>query len=151
MLRERHWAIDDDGSGALEFVTLGTILLVPLVYLVLALGTVQEQTFGVEAPARLTARAIALAEDPQTALARGDEIIAGIVDEYGIDPDAVQVTISCVPADAVCPSAGTTMTVTVATRTPLPLLPAFLGIDHLASVPIEAAATQKMSRQWGSG
>ena len=46
---------DDDGSAALEFIAVGVILLVPLVYLIIALGAVQEQTLGVEAAARHTA------------------------------------------------------------------------------------------------
>jgi hypothetical protein len=29
---------DDDGSAALEFIAVGVILLVPLVYLIIALG-----------------------------------------------------------------------------------------------------------------
>lgn len=54
---------DDAGSAALEFITIGVILLVPLVYLVVALGAIQEQTLGVEAAARHIARTIAQAPD----------------------------------------------------------------------------------------
>ncbi|MGB3374763.1 MAG: TadE family protein, partial [Microbacterium sp.] len=64
--------VDDAGSAALEFITVGVLLLVPLVYLVLALGAIQEQTLGVEAAARHTARVIGQAADASTATARGD-------------------------------------------------------------------------------
>ena len=37
---------DDRGSAVVEFVTLGVLLLVPLVYLVLAMGRVQAATYA---------------------------------------------------------------------------------------------------------
>ena len=63
MHRRNPWETDDVGSAALEFITVGVVLLVPLVYLIIALGTIQEQALGVDAAARHTARAIALAPD----------------------------------------------------------------------------------------
>ena len=49
---------DDDGSAALEFILVGLVLLVPIVYLVIALGAIQGQALGVETGARQLARAI---------------------------------------------------------------------------------------------
>ncbi|WP_348639572.1 TadE family protein [Microbacterium aurantiacum] len=142
---------NDDGSAALEFITVGVILLVPLVYLVLALGVIQEQTLGAEAAARHTARVISQAPDAETAAARSDAVLAGVIDEYGLDADAVQVSISCTPARAACPSAGATMIVTVRTSASLPLVPPLFGLDRMATVPLEASAVQKVSRLWGEG
>lgn len=142
---------NDDGSAALEFITIGMILLVPLVYLVVALGTIQEQTLGVEAAARHTARAMSQASDAENAAVRGDAVIAGVVEEYGLDPEQVGLSLSCTPAGASCPSAGATLLVTVSTRAALPLVPPVLGLDRLATIPIEATAVQKVSRQWGTG
>ena len=59
--------MDDEGSPALELITVGVVLIVPLVYLIVALGAIQEQTLGAEAAARQTARVIALAPDADTA------------------------------------------------------------------------------------
>src|SRR5690606_27732169 len=115
---------DDSGSAALEFITVGVLLLVPLVYLVLALGAIQEQTLGVEAAARHTARVIGQAPDAETAGARGDAVLASVIREYGIDDDAVDVQISCRPATGPCPAAGSTVIVTVSTRVSLPFMPA---------------------------
>ena len=83
---------DDDGSAALEFIAVGVILLVPLVYLIIALGAVQEQTLGVEAAARHTARAIALAPDAGTAAMRSEQVIASISDQYGLDAESIEVS-----------------------------------------------------------
>lgn len=151
MRRWNRWATDDEGSAALEFITVGLILLVPLVYLIAALGVIQEQTLGIEAAARHTARVMSLAPDAETAAARGEQVLAGIVAEYGIDPDAVDVALTCVPAGAGCPAAGATVTVTVATRVTLPLVPSLFGLDQSTAIPVEAAAVQKISRLWGGG
>jgi len=150
MLRWRAWARDETGSAALEFVTVGVILLVPLVYLVIVLGSIQEQSLGAEAAARHMARAIALAPDAETAEMRSDEVLRGVVEEYGIESDSVEVSLTCAPASAECPAAGATIVVTVEVTVHLPFVPSVLGIDRALAIPLEASAMQKISRQWGS-
>ena len=150
MLRWNRWAKDEDGSAALEFVTVGVILLIPLVYLVITLGAVQEQLLGVEAAARHTARVIGQADDAATAAENSDALLANVIDEYGMDADSVEVSISCTPRANECPSAGATVIVTVSTVVSLPLVPAIFGLDRAASIPLQAAAAQKVSRLWGS-
>ena len=49
----------DEGSAALEFILVGLVLLVPIVYLIVALGLIQGQSLGVETGARQLARPIA--------------------------------------------------------------------------------------------
>lgn len=142
---------NEDGSAALEFITVGVILLIPLVYLVIALGTIQQQMLGVEAASRHTVRAIALADDAGTAAAEGAAVLAHAVTEYDIDPNAVEVSMTCAPEGVPCPSAGAIVTVTVSTRVALPLIPSLLGLDRAASVGVEGVAVQKMSRLWGEG
>jgi hypothetical protein len=141
---------DDEGSAALEFIAVGVILLVPLIYLVIALGAIQEQTFGAEAAARHIARVVARAPDPATAAERSDAVLAGIVDEYGLDEDAVDLSLSCTPLVVECPSAGATIIVTVTTRVGLPLVPEAFGLDRSTAVPVQAEAAQKVSRLWGA-
>ncbi|MCR2811513.1 TadE family protein [Microbacterium sp. zg.Y1090] len=151
MPRRRPWSdavAEDDGAAALEFILVGVILLVPLVYLVVALGAVQSQTLGAEAGARHIARAVATAPDAATAAARTERVLASVVDEYALSADAVDVSITCVPVGVACPAAGATLRVTIATRVTLPLVPAVLGWEHLAAVPVEATAVQKVSRFW---
>jgi Flp pilus assembly protein TadG len=143
--------MDDDGSAALEFIAVGVVLLVPLVYLVIALGAIQEQTLGVEAAARHTARAIALAPDAATASLRSERVLVSMSDQYGIDADATEVSVTCAPAGVACPSAGATVTVTVATSVSLPLIPAIFGLDEAASIGVEGSGVQKVPRLWGSG
>ena len=137
------------GSAPLEFIVVGLLLLVPLVYLIASLGLIQSHALGVESGARHMARAIAMAPDAATADARAGAILRTTADEYGIDPSGIDVRFACTPAGA-CPRAGATMIVTVAARVPLPLVPPVLGLDRIASVPVSATAVHKVSRFWGA-
>lgn len=141
---------DEEGSAALEFIAVGVILLVPLIYVVIALGAIQEQTFGAEAAARHIARIVARAPDATTATQRSDAVLTRIVDEYGLDDDAVDVMLVCIPRAVECPSAGATIIVTVTTRVGLPLVPEVFGLDRSMAVPVQAEAVQKVSRLWGA-
>ena len=49
----------DEGSAVVEFIFLSLLLLVPIVYLVLALASVQSAAFAAEAVARDASRAAA--------------------------------------------------------------------------------------------
>lgn len=145
----RRMPTDDDGSAAVEFIFVGLLLLVPVVYLVVALGEVQQEALGVESGARHIARAISTASDVGDADARAESVLATVVEEYGIEPGDIEVDVDCAAASA-CPSAGATVVVTVRSTVALPLIPPILGLDHLARVPVEATAVQKVSRFWGT-
>lgn len=138
---------DESGSASLEFITVGLILLVPLVYLIVALGAIQSQALGVETGARQLARTIATAPDTATADARSKRVLEAIIAEYGIDPAKVEVEVSCATPGP-CPTAGTLLSVTVTAEVALPLVPPVLGLDQLAQVPVTATGVHKVSRYW---
>ncbi|MGZ0710529.1 TadE/TadG family type IV pilus assembly protein (plasmid) [Coraliomargarita sp. W4R53] len=137
------------GSAALEFIMVGLLMLVPLVYLIITLGVIQGQSLGTEAGARHIARTVATSTDIGEARERADVVLASIADSYGIDPGNLSLSLECRPATAECPSAGATVIVTLQTAVALPLVPPVLGLDALASVPIQASSAQKVSRFWG--
>lgn len=141
----------EGGSAALEFIGLGAILLVPLVYFVLALGAIQGQLLGVESAARHAARTMSGASDGRDAAARADAAVESAIEEYGMDPGSVQVTIRCAPEGAGCPSAGATVVVTVTTKVALPLVPSVFGLDRIGTVPVQASSAYKVSRTWVGG
>ncbi|WP_250646186.1 TadE family protein [Microbacterium tenebrionis] len=141
--------MNDEGSAALEFITVGVILLVPLAYLIITLGTVQQAMLGAEAAARHTARVIGQAENATDAADRGDAVLASVIDEYDLNAADVDVSVTCTPAGAECPRSGATVVVTVSTRVSLPFVPEIFGLDRATQIPLEAAATQKVSRLWG--
>lgn len=142
---------EERGSASLEFLTVGLLMLVPLIYVVVALGQVQHQALGAEAAARHVARAISLSSDAASAGSSASEVLSAVMAEYDLDASATSLSISCVPASASCPTAGATVRVSVATRVSLPLAPPVLGLDQIATVPVEASAVQRMSRFWSGG
>lgn len=149
-MRRARASTDDEGSAALEFILVGLVLLVPIVYLIVAVGTIQGQSLGVETGARQLARTVADSPDAATADARAQRVRDAIVAEYGLDPDAVSVSIECGGAAPECPTAGALLSVTMRASVPLPLVPAVLGLDQLARVPVEASSVQRVSRYWGA-
>jgi Flp pilus assembly protein TadG len=140
---------DDDperGSAALEFIVVGLLMLVPLVYLVVTLGLIQGQSLGAEAAARHVARAVSTASDADDARTRADAVLAAVAEEYGIDH--VDLSVACTPEGASCPRAGATLHITVRAAVALPLVPPVLGLDEIAVIPVEASAAHKVSRFW---
>lgn len=142
---------DEAGSASLEFLTVGLLMLVPLIYVVVALGQIQHQALGAEAAARHVARTISLSTDAGAARSSASAVLASVAEQYDLDEGRLAMTISCVPASVSCPSAGATVRVQIATRVSLPLAPPVLGLDQIASVPVEASAVQRMSRFWSGG
>ncbi|GAA4370981.1 hypothetical protein [Agromyces bauzanensis] len=134
----------EDGSASLEFLTVGVILLVPLVYLVLAVAAVQAGALGVEGAARQAARVAVLAADTDASDAAVDRAVRITLADYGIDAAAASVSVACDRAD--CLEPGARVRVSVVARVELPLVPDVLSLSTIASVPVEATATQTVSR-----
>lgn len=141
----------EEGSAALEFIGLGAVLLVPLLYLALVLGAVQDQMLGVESAARHMARTMSAATDGVDATVRADAAVRSAIDEYGMDPDTVDVDVRCAPLGAECPSAGATVVVTVTAKVALPFVPPVFGADGIGTVPVQASSAYKISRTWTGG
>lgn len=144
---KRFLVASERGSAALEFIGVGVVLLIPLVYLMLALGAIQHQTLGAEAAARHTARAVSQASSVANAQTRSAAVLASVIEEYGMNENAVKVKLSC--STPRCPAAGATVRVVVTTEVTLPFAPAIFGLDQLAKIPIRAEAIQKVSGLWG--
>jgi len=136
------------GSASLEFLTIGMLLLVPLVYLVLAVAAIQAGALGVEGAARQAARIAVTTVGRDATDAAVDRAVRITLADYGIDADAASVTVACDRAE--CSEPGARVRVSVATRVVLPLVPDVLSLTAIGSVPIEASATQTVSRFAGA-
>ena len=134
----------DRGSASLEFLTVGIILLVPLVYLVLAVAAIQAGALGVEGAARQAARVAVLAADRGSSDAAVDRAVRVALADYGIDAGTASVALSCDRTD--CREPGARVSASVVARVELPMVPDFLALTAVGSVPIEASATQTVSR-----
>lgn len=145
----RRWT-DDEGSAALEFVTVGMILLLPLIYLVLVVAAVQAGTLAAEGAARQAARVFVQSDDPGSAAAAAETAVAFAMSDHGIRQAAV-IGVTCRPRPAACLTRRGFVTVTIDLTVPLPFAPPVLGGGFPLSIPLHATATQQVSRFWGSG
>ncbi|MCU1576601.1 MAG: hypothetical protein JWP70_1305 [Leifsonia sp.] len=154
MPRWRHWAAsahEERGSASLEFITIGLVMLVPLVYLVLAVASIQAAALATEGAARQAARVYVQAASEAEATARAGRAIEFALADYGLAVSDAEVRVSCTPNPSACLTRRGAVTVTILVRAALPLVPNVLDLSAAASVPIEATATQRVSRFWGSG
>lgn len=116
---------DESGSALVEFVWLAMLLLVPLVYLLLAVFDVQRAAFGASAASRAAGRAYALADTDAEGLVRARAAVEVALADQGVDQPA-DLQITCDPAPP-CHRRGSTIIVRVSSRVTLPLVPAALG------------------------
>ncbi|RLQ85766.1 hypothetical protein [Mycetocola zhadangensis] len=137
----------ETGTAALEFITVGLILLVPLVYLVITLAALQAGTLAVEGAARQAVRVFVQAPNQEEAAARASRAIEFGLADYGVNAASASTSVQCSGAPS-CPSRNAIVTVTVRVNVPLPLVPDVLDLSSAASVPIESSATQRVSRFW---
>ena len=145
---DNRWA-DDEGSASLEFVTVGMILLLPLVYLVLAVASIQAGALAAEGAARQAARVFVQADTEREAREAADRAVRFALADHGVADDAVEVAISC--AANPCLTRRAFVTVTIDLVVPLPLVPPVIVGDFPFAVPLESTATQQVSRFWGAG
>lgn len=141
--RLRSAAKDDDGGSAvLEFTFLGLLLLVPVVYLVLTVGAVQGASFAVVGAADQAAKVFVDSDSPEQAHARAHQAVRLAVNDFGFAADAASVSISC---GGICLEPGSSVTVLVQLRVPLPLIPTMPGLNTSAAT-VDSSATQPVER-----
>lgn len=119
----RRWRAED-GNALVEFVVLAVALLLPALYLVLALGSVQSAVFAADIIARDTARIHAVEQDASRAQQRSGEHTRMILEDFGLASGEV-VDVGC--SHDPCATPGGTVTVTVRIPVPIPGLGPVLG------------------------
>lgn len=145
MRRPNLWS-DERGSAALEFITTGLILLVPLVYVILSLAQLQAGAFAAEGAARQAARVYVRSEAPADAEANARRAVEFALADYGVDQGAATMDVSCSPNPSDCLARRSYVTVTITVAIGLPLLPPVLTVDAPLTVPVTSTATQQVSR-----
>lgn len=141
---------DERGSASLEFVTVGLVLLVPTVYLVLALSALESASFGVEGAARQATRVFVQSGDEGAAESAARTAIAVTLADYGIDASAAKVRVTCRPNPSECLTRRGYVTVSVTATVPLPMIPPVLQVHLPAAIPVQSVATEQVSRFWGA-
>lgn len=114
----------EEGNAVVEFIWLGLLLLVPLVYILIAVFDVQRGAFGVNAAARAAGRAYTLADNVQQAESRAREAARVALADQGME-GPFSLVIDCSPRP--CLSPGSVTTVRITAQVVLPLAPDVFG------------------------
>ena len=128
---------DQRGTALVEVTWLSILLLVPLVYVVLAVFEVQRSAFAVNAATRAAGRAYTLAPSEGEGTARARAAAAVALRDQGLDLRDGQLVLTCDPDPRDCLSPGSVVHVRMALPVALPLMPAALG-GNTPSVRVEA-------------
>ncbi len=125
----------------MELTWLGLLLLIPLVYVVITLVTVQRSAYGVTEAARAAGRAFTLAPDLQTAQTRAYDAARLAMLDQGVTLQPGEMVLNCDPTPDSCLRPGSTVEVTITLDVRLPLMPTVLG-QSAASVSVDASHTE---------
>jgi RES domain-containing protein len=94
----------DAGSAIVEFCLLAVLLLVPIVYLTLALGRIQAGAFAAQGAAREAGRAFVTATDEASAQGRADAAAAlAFADQGFSEPSQVGIDVTCAASPCLTP------------------------------------------------
>ena len=89
-----------------EMTWLGLLLLIPLVYVIISVITVQRAAYGATEAARAAGRAYILAPDVATAQQRAYAAADLAMSDQGVELDPEDVVIECDPTPASCLQPG---------------------------------------------
>ncbi len=131
---------DEAGTALVEVTWLSLLLLVPLVYILLAVFEVQRSAFAVSAASRAAARAYAIAPTQADGAARARAAAGVALGDQGLDLDRGTLVLGCEPDPGDCLSPGSLIHVDVRYPVALPLLPSALGANT-PSIRVEAEHT----------
>lgn len=127
----------------MEFILLGLLLMVPLIYFVVTIGQIQGGMFAVVGAADQAAKAYVSQSEAGAARAAAEEAVVLAMRDYGFTPGAVTMDVACDQQD--CLSSGAGVTVSIHLTVPLPMAP-FGEALHLDAARLHASATQKARR-----
>lgn len=135
---------DESGSSIIEFLMLAVLLMIPTVYFLIGVSTVQAATYA----------GVGAADQAAKIYASGGEISAGerahraelaarsVLQDYGIEASRASVSRSC-PTGG-CDAAGDVVAYDVEIRVPVPLVSGIGGWEStLASVSSTSAQVQE--------
>ncbi len=127
----------ESGSALVEFVWLAVLLLIPLLYVVLAVFDVQRAAFASTTAARSASRAFVTAPDAATAEARAQEAARLAFADQGLDEDFT-LRLTCRPRPDDCLTPGSSVVAEVRAHAALPLTPLVFG-GQAPAVRVEAS------------
>ncbi|MFC7489412.1 MULTISPECIES: TadE/TadG family type IV pilus assembly protein [unclassified Knoellia] len=137
----------EEGSAIIEFIFLGVLMLVPLIYLVMTLGRVQAGSYAVTTAAREAGRAFVTAQSGQDAAARAQAASEVAFVDQGFGGSGTM-EIVCSTSPCLTPEARIETTARVIV--PLPLIPGFARDVVPLEIPLTASHLSTVDRFRGS-
>ena len=126
----------DSGTAAIEFIFASVVLLVPVVYIVMAISTLQAGTYATQAIAIDAARHAS--RHPDTAHTRANATASLRLDDFGLNGTPHHVKFSC---SEKCNTPGSTVTAHVETRVALPGIPFVFNSETAGRITVTASHT----------
>lgn len=146
--RLRRIRYGDEGTALVEFFWLAVLLMVPLIYVVVTVVTVQRSAFAVTQAAQQAARAYATAGSDALGRQRA-QLAAGIAMR---DQGVTGPTAPVIDCGGCTYAPGSSYTATVLTHVRLPLVPSWLcGRICAAGVTLSAHHTARLGCFIGTG
>lgn len=134
-------ARDESGEATIEFVGITMMLLIPLVYLILAVFQIQSGLYAAEAGAAEAARILTL--HPETGVSAASLAVQMAAGDQGLPAEKAQYSLECLTGS--CPAASSRGIVRVSLQVPLPLVGTILQDSFPASLTLNA----EHPIQWG--
>jgi hypothetical protein len=125
------------GTALVEVTWLSILLLVPLLYVVLAVFEVQRAAYAVDAATRAAGRAYSLAPTQTAGVARARAAAEVALADQGLRLSRGQLGIRCAPVPSSCLSPGSVIHVRLSCPVALPLMPDALG-GNTPSIRVES-------------
>lgn len=114
------------GTAIVEFIWLAILLLIPLLYIMVAVFDAQRTAYAATTAAQAATRAFVAAPDAHTAFARAELAAQVAFADQGVDA-GYTLQVQCLPGPRACLQPGSLVHVEVAARAVLPLVPPVFG------------------------
>lgn len=128
----------DDGNAMVEFSFLAVVAIVPLVYVLLSVFTIQRAAFSVTNAAREGGRVFTTAANEDDGRTRAEAAVSIAMHDAGLGEVSPQIACSEDP----CFTPGGTVTVTVRQYVSLPFVPTRVFGHTTAGVTVSATHTE---------
>jgi hypothetical protein len=142
-VRRRRRGRRDDGRAIVEFLAVGILVLVPVVYLIVTLGQVQAAAFAASTASREAGRAFTTAPDEGSAYARAQAAAVLTFEDFDVSSTGT-VVVRCDGSPCLRPEGEVESVATVTVR--LPLVPDFLSGALPTVVPVSATHVATVDR-----
>ena len=121
----------DEGSATVEFILLAVLLLIPVIYFLVLTSQIQAAAYASVAAADQAAKSAVAVHDPTESAGRIQQVVDLTLADYGHGGGTHEVQVAC--SSSPCLEPGSSVTVSVDVRVPLPFIPSFLGWDTSAA------------------